>query len=454
MHLHRIAVAFTGLMSAVSAITVKSTKQWTVGTDVQGSERLNGVSYQEDALITYGDYQYITFYETAPAGYLHHFVKVGRRKVSPSVGDWEFLTLDDYTQKTMDGHNMISMGISGDGKIHLSFDHHDVPINYRISRTGIARDVPSQWNSDLFGPVVHELAGSQGPYSPLTYPRFEPLSNGDLLLEFRIGQSGSGDSYIHRYSSSTGEWQAYGMYIQGDDNNAYINGLDYQDGKLYTSWTVRETPNADTNHGVYFAYSNDDGKTWFNTNGTKLAKPISTSDDSTLIWDVPQNSRMVNQEGQLIDTKGRFHILMRDLLSGEHQYQHYLRKADGKAINLPSTNVAKPLPGTWTKNANNPAGLDGPDLYDPRGKLAGDASGEYLFGILPDPVKQSTGIYVATASKDFKDWKSLAEIPNTSTEPLFDRTRLHESGILSVFVRQAGGFPDRKLQVWDFELDL
>jgi hypothetical protein len=272
----------------------------------------------------------------------------------------------------------------------------------------------------------------------LTYPRFEPLPNGDLLLEFRIGQSGSGDSYIHRYSSSTGKWQAQGMYIQGDDNNAYINGLDYLDGKLYTSWTVRETPNADTNHGVYFAYSNDDGKTWFNTNGTKLTKPISTSDASTLIWDIPQNSRMVNQEGQLVDTKGRFHILMRDLLSGEHLYQHYLRDTNGK----------------WSKNAINPAGLNGPDLYDPRGKLAGDASGEYLFGLLPDPVKQSTGIYVATASKGFKDWTSLAEIPNTSTEPLFDKTRLHEFGVLSVFVRQAGGFPDRKLQVWDFELDL
>jgi hypothetical protein len=49
---------------------------------------------------------------------------LGRRKIAPSVADWEYLTLEDYTQKTMDGHNMISMGISGDGKIHLSFDHH------------------------------------------------------------------------------------------------------------------------------------------------------------------------------------------------------------------------------------------------------------------------------------------------------------------------------------------
>ncbi|KAF4964399.1 hypothetical protein FSARC_7664 [Fusarium sarcochroum] len=412
MRFYSIAFALTSVMSAVTALKVKSTNHWTVGTDIQGSERLNGVSYQEDVLITHGDYQYVTFYETAPAGYLNHFVRLGRRKVSPSVEDWEYLTLDDYTQKTMDGHNMISMGISGDGKIHLSFDHHDVPINYRVSKEGIAKNVPSEWTADLFGPVVHTLTGSEGPYSPLTYPRFEPLDGGDLLLEFRIGQSGSGDSYIHRYSSSTGKWGAQGMYIQGDDNNAYINGLDYLDGKLYTSWTVRETPDADTNHGVYFAYSNDDGKTWFNTNDTKLKKPISTSDGSTLIWDIPQNSRMVNQEGQLIDTKGRFHILMRDVL------------------------------------------LNGPDLYDPRGKLAGDASGEYLFGLLPDPVSQSTRIYVSTASKSFKDWESVAEIPNTSTEPLFDRVRLHESGVLSVFVRQAGGFPDRKLQVWDFELDI
>ncbi|RBR07864.1 uncharacterized protein FIESC28_10482 [Fusarium coffeatum] len=435
----RLYSIITSLMATTSALTLKSTKHWTIGTDIQGSERLNGVSYQEDALITYGDYQYVTFYETAPAGYLNHFVRLGRRKIAPSVADWEYLTFEDYTQKTMDGHNMISMGISGDGKIHLSFDHHkDVPINYRVSKEGIAKEVPSKWSAELFGPVVHSLDGSEGPYSPLTYPRFEPLPNGDMLLEFRIGQSGSGDSYIHRYSSSTGKWTAQGMYIQGDDNNAYINGLDYLDGKLYTSWTVRETPDADTNHGVYFAYSNDDGKTWFNTNDTKLSKPISTSDESTLVWDIPQDSRMVNQEGQYIDTKGRFHVLMRDVLSGKHLYQHYLRDTSGK----------------WTKNTINPAGLNGPDLYDPRGKFAGDASGEYLFGLLPDPVKQATGIYVATASKGFKDWTALAEIPNTSTEPLFDKTRLHEFGVLSVFVRQAGGFPDRKLQVWDFELDL
>ncbi|KAM5354024.1 hypothetical protein ACJ41O_000674 [Fusarium nematophilum] len=438
MHIRYSAVVAAMLsLAGVSAVSVKSTEHWTIGTDIQGPQRLNGVSYQEDALITFGDYQYVTFYETAPAGYSNHYVKVGRRRVKPGVDGWEYLTLSDYTQTTMDGHNMISMGISGDGKIHLSFDHHDVPLNYRVSNNPIAKDVPSAWTADLFGPVVHALSGSQGPWTPLTYPRFESLENGDLLLEFRIGQSGSGDSYIHRYSTSTGRWQAYGKYIEGDDNNAYINGLDYLDGKLYTSWTVRETPDANTNHGVYFAYSDDDGRTWFNSNGTELPRPISTSLDSTLVWDIPQNSRMVNQEGQLVDTKGRVHVLMRDNLSGGHLYQHYLRDTDG----------------TWTKNPIDVDDLNGPDLFDPRGKFAGDKAGEHLFALLPDVGATSTRIYVATASEGFQDWKFLAAIPNTSTEPLFDKARLHDQGVLSVFVRQAGGYPDRKLQVWDFELE-
>lgn len=110
--------------SAVAAVQIVSTDYWVIGTDIEGPQRLNGVSYQEDALITFGDHQYVTFYSTTPEGYSHHYVNVGRRQVTPSAGDWEYLTLTDYVQTTMDGHNMISMGISGDGRIHLSFDHH------------------------------------------------------------------------------------------------------------------------------------------------------------------------------------------------------------------------------------------------------------------------------------------------------------------------------------------
>lgn len=102
------------------AISIKSIDVWDIATDIQGPERLNGVSYQEDVLVTFGDYQYVTFYNTTPAGYNNHHVNLGRRRIEPSVEPWEYLAFTDYVQRTMDGHNMISMGISGDGHVHLS----------------------------------------------------------------------------------------------------------------------------------------------------------------------------------------------------------------------------------------------------------------------------------------------------------------------------------------------
>jgi hypothetical protein len=39
---------------------------------------------------------------------------------------------------------------------------------------------------------------------------------------------------------------------------------------------------------------------------------------------------MVNQEGQFVDARGRFHALMRDRTSGRQLYQHYMRGMDSK----------------------------------------------------------------------------------------------------------------------------
>jgi hypothetical protein len=131
MRLHA-PLLLLGLARAVLGITVTKVEHWEIATDIQGPERLNGVSYQEDVLITHGDFQYVTFYNTTPAGYNNHYVNLGRRRVTPNVGAWEYLTFKDYVQRTMDGHNMISMGISGDGRIHLSFDHH---VSSSLTRT-------------------------------------------------------------------------------------------------------------------------------------------------------------------------------------------------------------------------------------------------------------------------------------------------------------------------------
>jgi hypothetical protein len=431
----RLLACVALVTSLASALSVTSTNHWDIVNDVEGSVRLNGLAFQQHALTTFGDYQYVAFYKTA-SGYGKHNVNLGRRRISPSIGEWQYFAFTDYVQQTLDEHNTISMGISGDGKIHLSFDHHDVPLNYRVSSTGIAKTIPATWSASAFGAVQHSLPGSIGPWTPLTYPRFERIDNGDLLMEFRIGQSGAGDSWIHRYSSTSEQWSQVGKYLQGEDNNAYINGFTNSVGKLFVSWTVRETPDASTNHDFYFALSEDAGRSWKQTNGQTVALPIKPSTAGIKVYTIPQNSEIINQEAQCADSKGRFHALMRDKSSGTSRFYHYLRTVDGK----------------FTKTAINASGLSTPPYLAYRGKIA--AAGDNLIAILPDQPKQTVQVWGATAGGGYTDWKKLAEITNMAGEPLVDEERLRKNGVLSLFVRQGGPFGTRKVQVWDFALAL
>lgn len=424
--------------SLSSALSITATSYTNITNDPQGSVRLNGLSFQQNPLVTFGDYQYVAFYATAgsDSNYGKHYVNLGRRRINPSVGSWQYLAFTDYTQTTLDEHNTISLGISGDGFIHLSYDHHDVPLNYRVSKTAIAKTIPQTWTASDFGATRHDLPGASGPWTPLTYPRFERLESGDMIMEFRIGQSGAGDSWLHLYSSTTRTWTTIGKYLQGDDNNAYINGFTHQNGDLHVSWTVRETPDASTNHDFYYTYSTDVGKTWRQTSGATVAKPILPTTPGIKVFDIPQNSQIINQEAQCADSTGRFHALMRDNSSSVATFYHYLRTPQGVFSKKPMT-----LPG-----------LSIPPYLAYRGKIAAIGNGDNIVAIIPDAPKETVTIWVATAAANYGDWKKLADIPNMAGEPNYDEERLDKFGILSVFARQNGPYLTRKVQVWDFTL--
>lgn len=330
---------------------------------------MNGLSFQQNPLLTFGDYQYVAFYATAvsSSNYGKHYVNLGRRRVNPTVGAWQYFAFTDYTQQTLDEHNTISMGISGDGFLHLSFDHHDVPLNYRASKTGIAKTIPDVWNSSLFDAVRHDLPGASGPWTPVTYPRFERLDNGDMIMEFRIGQSGAGDSWIHKWSSSTGSWSTIGKYLQGEDNNAYINGFTNKNKIIHVSWTVRETPDASTNHDFYYAQSKDNGLTWLKSSGAVATKPVLPSAPGIKIFNISQNSQIINQEAQCADSSGRFHALMRDNSSSVATFYHYLRTPQG----------------VFTKKAMKLPGLSTPPYLAYRGKIAAVGNGDDVIAIIP-----------------------------------------------------------------------
>lgn len=131
----------------------------------------------------------------------------------------------------------LSLGISrGDGTLHLGFDQHDNALHYRASVPDVATSPAStKWSPELFTQTANVLPGpaaalSRDPhFINVTYPKFVPLpsSSGqsggaDLLLEFRVGRSGLGDSWLYEYTPGKG-WDLVGRYLAGVNSMSFMS---------------------------------------------------------------------------------------------------------------------------------------------------------------------------------------------------------------------------------------
>lgn len=90
-----------------------------------------------------------------------------------------------------------------------------------------------------------------------------------------------------------------------------------------------------TNHDLGYAYSDDKGRTWKNNAGTTVATlatggVITPSTAGIHVYNIPQNSGILNQEGQIADAAGRFHVINRERTSGAFLWYHYWRSATGR----------------------------------------------------------------------------------------------------------------------------
>lgn len=68
-----------------------------------------------------------------------------------------------------------------------------------------------------------------------------------------------------------------------------------------------------TNHDLMYAYSDDVGLIWKNSNGTEAAQittnPITPRTTGIITFNIPQGSGILNQESQAVHPDGSFHIL-------------------------------------------------------------------------------------------------------------------------------------------------
>ena len=260
----------------------------------QAFANLNSQSFSRHTLYTVGSTQYIAFYAADTT------ITVGRRALG--TDRWELQTTPFRSNNARDGHNVVSLGLSSDGHLHLSWGMHGNPFRYARTRTPGALDLAE---TPMTGRETH-----------VTYPQFIACRNGDLLYLFRQGGAGSGNSFLNRYSVKTGTWsnvtdpagqRPFIVGLTGTSNcSAYPNhiGRDAR-GDLHLTWCWRnQGTGINGNQDTLYARSPDDGLTWFTSTGKRYDLPITrfTADN---IFPIATNSTLMNMSGQCLDRAGR-----------------------------------------------------------------------------------------------------------------------------------------------------
>ena len=328
----------------------------------------NGITHQQFPMRTNRGYQYAIYYDH------DRQLCVGRRKLP--AAPWEVIRFTDYKITNNDTHNVAVLGIcENDGTIHLTWDHHVSDLHYRRSKVGAANNPESTpWTTDLFGPITKVL-DRIGPVTQVTYPRFISMPNGDLMLYYRFVTSGNGDCMIRVYDGKKNQWsKSHGKFIDRQIGKfefngktsqyryAYINGIGYGGKRLHVSWVWRdrfEKTSASNQHDLCYAYSDDDGLTWNNSAGKRIAVTgksfIHIDSPGLIVHPIDPGRGVTNQNTQFAYPDGSLHVILLYHLkgsSGSRPYHHHWRDAAGKwhSEALPFTGSRPELVGDDQRN--------------------------------------------------------------------------------------------------------
>jgi hypothetical protein len=238
------------------------------------------------------------------------------------------------------------------------------------------------------------------------------------------------------------------------DTCAYVNRFDYDvQNRIHVSWCWRDDTNGQSNHDLFYGYSDDNGRTWKDTSGATVATTdaINPTDSravgkclrqgiaSLKIATIGKNRGYMNQESQSSDSKGRVHVL-----------NSYIPDGGGTDTNWDSSRKQARLhhrfrasDGTWHVNQVRSAGATVNSYC--RSQVICDARDNAFV------IANGAEIYAATASKDYSDWDlvSATDRGRFCSEPQIDHPYLLSDGVLSfVYVGR-----DHKVVVIDYLAD-
>ncbi len=310
-------LALTGLANGAekATVTLDVTKEITVDAEAW---KWNWASWDQEKIVSFGDYQYTVFWDA------DRVMVLARRDLrDDSV---QTVRMPKFTLKADDRHRNTCLGVSAsDGRLHLSWDHHGDPLRYTKTQAGFLTEPSQQISLEEIEPAQSMLADPQLERW-VTYPRFFTDPDGTLFCFYRIGSSGNGNNYLHRYDGADGTWTRVGMLFSGrgtyepwknsTSRCAYLHDLLFDSkGRLHASWTYRETGASwASNHDLHYATSDDGGVTWQNNAGRQIADlaaddPIELADPGIVVTEIPVYSWLMNAGCMGFDSKGRPHVL-------------------------------------------------------------------------------------------------------------------------------------------------
>jgi len=406
----------------------------------------NWSSWDQEKIATFGDFQYTVYWDANGV-----FVLARRDLRDNSV---ETLRLPDFTLSSNDPHRNTCLGVSSkDGRLHLSWDHHNNPLHYARSRRGFLTDPPKHMAAEDIEPEQSILEDTSLA-SRVTYPRFFNDARGNLFLFYRQGGSGNGHNYLHRYDAESGAWSVVGMvfssrgtYAPWNDSrsrNAYFHDLLFDsNNRLHATWVYREVAGTwASNHDLHYAYSDDAGQTWYTGAGRKIADlaqgdPIELADPGIVAREIPVFSWMMNAGCMALDAKDRPHVITFKLPSPRKPDE--LRHDPPQAIHkdLRFVHYWRADDGTWHGGSPIAAGAEHGDVA--RGDMVFDPH-DTLYFFYADRTHGGFRCLEAHAADEWQQWRSYALTgPDVAGKDAskHDRRRWAEAGVLS-FTAQLG----------------
>jgi hypothetical protein len=208
-------------------------------------------------MIQRGSHQFIIYYDA------NRQMSVAHRR--DERDPWRYQKLPSFVG--WDSHNYATIDVDEEGYIHVMGNMHADRLVYFRSRF--------PWEVRSLEQVSSMV--DQEREQRVTYPNFLHDADGRLIAVFRIGGSGNGRYYYHRYDVGGQTWSLLhdGEIFDGENERGayYVGPVKGPDGLFHMIWVWRETPSAATNNNLSYVRSRDLVQ-WEDSNGKPVTLPI------------------------------------------------------------------------------------------------------------------------------------------------------------------------------------